>query len=347
MDSVRRLARISSFAMAAGVTACGRTVVPASEAPGPVVACPVAARPAGVITIAEPAGSASPANPLPPALLIEIAVALPLCGARKRDSDDTALTASRDTVVVRPVGEADARDLIDQGPDVLVTRDRAVAAYALGRPGLAVVPLAWDRTYMLVIRRLPAMQDSELTPLRAALAAEAIRADARPFPPRDGLLRGLACGADTARPTAGDGIQFAGERRNRDTRRVVYDESDSTARFLAERVAVLASTRSTLLAGVAAAINPGGSEMPATGVSSSDVSRALDDSNSAAYVVAISPDTSLRCTESRPHFADSPPLPVGIVPLIQTRPAAIVRLDAVARIAAASAGAVVAGGHAP
>jgi hypothetical protein len=300
------------------------------------------------ISIAGPVDSAAAGDPAAalPALVSEIAAALPLepCGANRPDARSTASVASGDTVVVHRVREADARDEIDQGTDVLVSRDRPVAAYALARPGLVVVPLPWDRTYVLVVHRLPAVPDSEVAPLRAALATDAIRADARPFGALEDFPPARTCDEDVAHRTVLGGIRLAGRGRRPDTKHVIYDEGDSTARFLAERVAVLASTRSKLLAGVARALDPAGAEMSVMGVPSGEVSRALMDDSGAAYVVAIPSDTSLGCTEPALHSADSPTpgAPgqdphMGIVPLIQTRATAIVRLDAIARIASAAA----------
>jgi len=336
--------------------------MPAPEATPLVAVCPAAANPAGTIaiTIAGPVDSAGPGDAPAglPALLNEIATALPLgpCAARPPAGRSNAPAASGDTVVVHRVREADARDVIDQGTDVLVTRDRPVAAYALGRPGVAVVSLPWDRTYVLVVHRLPTVSDSAADPLRAALATDAIRADARPFSAREGLTPARVCDGDLAHWTVLGGIRFAGQGRKTDTERVIYDEGDSTARFLAERLAVLASTRSKLLAAVAGTLDPTGAEMSVKGIPSGDVSRALMDGSSAAYVVAIPSDTSLVCTEPSSQSADSPAPGaairdqyLSIVPLIQTRARAIVRVDAVARIAgaAASGGVVVEGGRAP
>jgi hypothetical protein len=356
MDWVGRLGRFSSFAAAAGAAACGRTVMPTPEASQPVASCPAVVNPAGMLTLSiagpvDSAGSGDPAAALP-VLMSEIAAALPLdpCGTRRPAGQSAASASPSDTVAVHRVRDADARDVIDRGTDVVVTRDRPAAAYARARPGLVVVPLAWDRTYVLVVHGLPAVPDSEMAPLRAALAADAIRADARPFDAPLDLPAARICDEDVAHRTVPGGIRFAGQGRKPYTEHVIYDEGDSTARFLAERVAVLASTRSKLLAGVAGALDPVGTEMSVTGVPSGEVSRALMDDRGAAYVVAIPSGTSLGCSEAGLHAAASlapgavgqDPHP-GIVPLIQTRATAIVRLDAVARIAgtAASLGFVV------
>ena len=45
---------------------------------------------------------------------------------------------------------ADARDPLDAGADLVVTRDQRAIAYAGSRADLLPVPLAWDRTYVLI-----------------------------------------------------------------------------------------------------------------------------------------------------------------------------------------------------
>src|SRR5258706_1043238 len=61
-------------------------------------------------------------------------------------------------VVVAPPADADLRDILDRGlafrerrrPDVLLTRDPDVAAYATRGADYFAVPLPWDRPYVVV-----------------------------------------------------------------------------------------------------------------------------------------------------------------------------------------------------
>ena len=86
------------------------------------------------------------------------------------------------TFVFRPVG-ADPRDALDGGADIMVSDDPDLLDYARAREELAVHPLPWNRTYVLLIP--PGQQGFEdLIPLdtagfRAELARDAVRVDAR------------------------------------------------------------------------------------------------------------------------------------------------------------------------
>src|SRR5437899_3236642 len=61
-----------------------------------------------------------------------------------------AHTSSGDTLVFRFAASGDARDLLDAGVDLLVTRDRALRDYAASLNSFTVVALPWDRTYVFV-----------------------------------------------------------------------------------------------------------------------------------------------------------------------------------------------------
>jgi hypothetical protein len=82
------------------------------------------------------------------------------------------------TVRFLPRLAPDARDQIDAGADLIVTRDARAVAYARSRPDLIAVPLAWDRIYTLVAPG-PLAGTAPIAGLR-----DAVRADARvPEPP--------------------------------------------------------------------------------------------------------------------------------------------------------------------
>jgi hypothetical protein len=364
MDWPGRLGRIGALAGAAGAAACGRTVTPASpESLRPAAVCLRPTRPPGAdsigptgastgrltFAIADEADSGSDGErPAPRRLLNEIAAALPTpippqvpnhCTALP--SDPPSDTPAGDTVVVHRVLESDARDALDQGIGVLVTRDRSVEAYAAAHTGLAVVPLSWDRTYLLVVPRGPQTPDSAGSPIRAALAADALRADARPVG-LDGRSRpDSACHGHPASKSLLAGLDIAGTGRPRDTGRVVFNAADPVARFLAERVAVLASTRSAQLSAIAPTLDPGGTEMSVTGLSSRVFTHALQDGRSAAFIVMIPSAASLPCADAPPPGATPAGAGPGIIPLIETRAVAIVRLDLAGRLASAAHSATV------
>ena len=95
----------------------------------------------------------------------------------------------------------DQRDLLEpsnsgsgRGVDLLVTRNPSVINYAQSKPGIAVVPLNWDRAYVTVAPLLPDQAVEWTSEARASLAREVVRADARaavgPFWWGDGRCRG-------------------------------------------------------------------------------------------------------------------------------------------------------------
>jgi len=79
-----------------------------------------------------------------------------------------------DTLVFRLAASGDARDLLDAGVDLLVTRDRALRDYAATLPNLAIVALPWDRTYVFVTAEA---RGTRFDGLEQAVRAEARRAE--------------------------------------------------------------------------------------------------------------------------------------------------------------------------
>jgi hypothetical protein len=210
----------------------------------------------------------------------------------------------------------DGRDLLDRGVDLLVTRDPATLAYAAALPRFERVPLAWDRTRVLIApgRRagavLPAVE------ARHALATDAVRGEARgaegPFwwdAPR-------ACGE--ARPRPGPPVST--------NRRVVYDEADGASRDLAERVVGLARTGSPASAAVLDGLPVGQAEpLRAVGLRGEALAQALGRGADAAYVLAVERRPLDACAALDGLLAAAPWLaPETIVPLVETRPQAIV-----------------------
>jgi hypothetical protein len=345
------------FVAATAAVACGRTPAPAmSPAPvSPRLQCVPAAVPAGPITVAiawpsDPVAAPS-LSPAVSRLLSQIAssaVAAGCVSPRPGERMD-----GPDTVVVRRASDGGARDLLDQGTDILVTRDRPVVAYAADRPGVVLVPLVWDRVYVLVVRHQGELPDSAANTLRVALASDAFHADAQAFG-AGRAVPDIACLAGTVRATPVPVAPGAPDGRVLDAARILYSEDDSVARFLAERIAVLASTRSSLVAGAAPALFRAGAEVYATGVSAKEFPAAVSDGSGAAYIVAIPSPAPASCggAGALPANASGPATQTGdlrpaIVPLVETRAWAIVRRDAVSRIAAIGDRVVVAEDRAP
>jgi hypothetical protein len=103
----------------------------------------------------------------------------------------------------------DARDLMDAGADLIVTRDPATLAYAERRSDFITFPLAWDRTYLLLSPK----------PLAVTGAADAVRSEARPA---------AVCAENQSAVTSPSA-----------SGRIGYPAGDPAARELAERISAL------------------------------------------------------------------------------------------------------------
>jgi hypothetical protein len=132
----------------------------------------------------------------------------------------------------------DLRDLLDRGipgrpgvrPDVMVTRDPDVLAYAARDSSYFSVALPWDRTYVLAV---PGADSSALPPApqaRNALARDAVSADARAAIPPFWWMTDSTC--TVTLPAVASAARV-----------VAYPAGDAIARQLAERIAALASSR--------------------------------------------------------------------------------------------------------
>jgi hypothetical protein len=196
-----------------------------------------------------------------------------------------AHTTGGDTLVFKFAASGDARDLLDAGVDLLVTRDRALRDYAATLQNHAVVPLPWDRTYVLVT--------SEAGGTRYDGLEQAVRAEARRAEGDSWWLdvRGCGIARDSAPPAA------AGQRR------VLYSRADPTARDLAGRLAALTHT-------------------VAAGRAADDFRDAIAGGKDWGYVIALPRVTADVCRSARDLL---PPWPATFTALVDTRPTAIVR----------------------
>jgi hypothetical protein len=190
----------------------------------------------------------------------------------------------------------DLRDAVDRGIDLIRTGDPDLLEYARLRPALTAVPLAWDRSYLLVLPARSAGIESAVPADTAALRAglgDAVRTDARiPEPPywweqREACVRRPAA---MALPRPLDAV--------------VYPASDTVARELAERIVAIAET-----AGLAA-----------RGLPADSFAMALRAGRARAFVVAVPRHAPVACRETA-AWAPS----VTVVPLIETRAHAILR----------------------
>lgn len=207
-------------------------------------------------------------------------------------------------LTIHSVSEANARDLVDAGVDLLLTDSPTLAAYAGARSDVTSLPLGWDRTWVVVTPRGSLAIDTSQA-FRAGLARDAVRADAR-------AAEGPFWWTDTtgcAMPTVRTALAPVG------THGVAYPRDDAVARALAERlVAVL------------------GDRMTAVGLAPNAFASALTSASEYAYVFPLPRMTRDRCRSIAELFATTTWLGVqgAIVPLIDTRLRAVARRDRLA-----------------
>lgn len=192
----------------------------------------------------------------------------------------------------------DPRDLLDEGVDLLLTRDPAALDYAATLVHFHSVPLAWRRTYVLLAagraRTPPALSDEA----RQALADDAVRGEARGAQGPFWWQAQPDCEISGAPLRNGTTV----------TPRIVYDAADAAARDLAGRLVGLAAYRR------------------ATGLSGEALTRARRLGTDAGYVMSLESRPVDPCRELQVLIDSAPWLdPATIVPLVDTRLQAIVR----------------------
>jgi hypothetical protein len=216
----------------------------------------------------------------------------------------------------------DPRDFIDEGVDLLVTRDPAALDYAATLPQYLSVPLAWQRTHVF----LSAGRGRSLPPLsveaRQALADDAVRGEARG-----------AEGPFWWETPADCEVLPPGPRRNPPppTGQVVYPQGDGAARDLAERFVGLARVRSPGATAILEALvsgPPGQLLQRAIGMTGEALVSAQARGADAGYVVSLDrrpfdPCRELLTLVDRLEWLD----PGTIVPLVDTRMRAVVRRE--------------------
>jgi hypothetical protein len=215
-------------------------------------------------------------------------------------------------IAERPAPETDLRDVLDRGlpatraprPDVVVTRDANVLAYAASSTDYFTVVLPWNRTYVLASADSASSVPSQGE--RDALARDAVTGDTRGATGPFAWLTDPSCIAHFA-PASTSSKSV-----------VAYAAGDAIARQLAERVVALAG----------AGVRP--AWLPATLASSAAAPRiaamaldsifgALLSGRVAAAVMAMPRDPRSRCG------TPSAPLAARAVPLVDSRAHAIVR----------------------
>jgi hypothetical protein len=235
---------------------------------------------------------------------------------------------SRDPLPVlrfMPAGR-DPRDLLDRRVDLLATRAPEVIDYGMRLPEYRVLPLPWDRVYVLVApSRLGGAGEMVDPALSAQLAADVIRDEARPARDAYWWADVAACGPPRLLPVSLPDTLAP---------QLVYPDGDPVARVIAERLVALARA-GELTEFVPALGMPALSRLPATALSAvgAPAGRLYDVRTwppSAALVIALPARTLDPCTsleELRRRLGSLTPLAIQrvVVPLVETRRSLILR----------------------
>jgi hypothetical protein len=264
-------------------------------------------------------------------------------GDAPRAGATSALTVTRDNLppIRFVIGPGDARDPLDQGVDLLLTRDPVALEYAATLPQFQSVPLGWQRMHVL------------LTPGRAR-SSPSLPEDARQVLARD-AVRGEAQGARGPFwwEALTDCPVTPSPARNQSppTSRIVYDASDRAARELAERFVGLARASDAAAAVFLDALlphHPPRTYERATGLTGEALSQARRLGHDAGYVVALDSRPVDPCRDLQTLVHGTPWLdPQTIVPLVETRMRAIVRRGRSGVAAEWDGGLVIAGPNDP
>ncbi len=234
------------------------------------------------------------------------------------------------------VSEGDVRDLMPEAADVIVSSAPDVIEYASEIPHLAVKPLPWEVTYVLLsparLQEIRSGSSFEELPddLLNELAVNAVRAPARGFRPPVWWEILPEC------PLAADRMEAPHLPPDLSpvpgVPRIVYDSGDPVARDLSERIIAVIMADPSISPGSDAFSRVLPLEMlPAediavVGMVEPDLSLSLRRGVEFAYIVPVSRRVSSPCYEWNRLIADVPWLGAGeidpgisIVPLIDVR----------------------------
>jgi hypothetical protein len=212
----------------------------------------------------------------------------------------------------------DGRDLLDEGIDLLVTRDTTTLNYAVTLPQYAAVPMAWQRTHVLLNPGRTAASPALPAEARESLAHDAVRGEARGAQGPFWWQTLSACEFTYSRP---QDPAAAG--------RIVYDADDAVARDLAERLVALVNASVPGSTAILDALLPDRSKRTyqrAAGLTGEALVAARRRGNEGAYIVALERRPMDSCREMLILAENAGWIePDAIVPLVDTRLQAIVR----------------------
>jgi hypothetical protein len=221
----------------------------------------------------------------------------------------------------------------------LLTRNPAALDYAGTLPQFQTVPLAWQRTHVLLTpgrsRSSPPLSEE----LRQVLAEDAVRGEARgahgPF------WWQMIGDCEVASPSV--------RRQAAPTPRIVYDATDSAARDLAERFVGLARVSGPAATAFLDVLLPDRTRRTidrATGLTGEPLALAKRLGSDAGYVVSVDSRPLDSCRDLQELMEGARWIdPETIVPLVETRLHAIVRRGRSSAITEWDGGMVIADTH--
>jgi hypothetical protein len=258
--------------------------------------------------------------------------------------------AARPRLAFRLATATDARDLLDSGVELMVSRDPDILDYVGRRPELSARPLPWNRTYVLLaptrVRELRSDATAELPratvtvlppEFQSALARDAVRGDARGHDGPAWWEVGDRCQRERERLHALPPAIPTAAYRLSGPWRVVHRQDDEAARGLAERIVALTTANES---GPLAAAVPRLAELDeppvVAGLEPDRFEEALRAGSEFLFVVALPHRALDPCRHLTLLSQRAPWLAVGwldpartIVPLVDTRSHLIAREGAV------------------
>lgn len=250
---------------------------------------------------------------------------LPGTGAYRQNATDGLLTPpSRGGRLPRihvryATANADGRDLLDTGADVVFTDDPIIARYARSFSGFTIAPVMGRRTYLLATTR---HRDSEnvdrvepgLDGLRASLADETVGVPARAASSRWWGSEATRC----AGPAAGE-VPLP---RGSVAPRIAYRHDDPVARSIAERlVALAARPGDSVAAPLLGVTDANRNALVTAALPPAEFMRAVHDGREAAFVVSAPASPLAPCTAALALASAMPwreSADARVTPLIET-----------------------------
>lgn len=231
-----------------------------------------------------------------------------------REDGDRAVALA----AIRVVPGGDPRDLVDQGADLVLTRDPLAVAWAAARDGVRVLPLPADRVYRM------ALPGAGLRELPEGLPAGLVR-DVVPLGGIPGSELEAEGGAGGCPPLPSSPRP---PRRPPDLQpRVVHPLGDAVARALAERVAALAAPGGDApLAGLLRGVSESVPLLEVVGLDPAGFARALREGRDVAYVFHEPLHPAALCSAGATRARRIPWLESGsVLALVESGPRALVR----------------------